>query len=172
MPGLLARQNYDSSKGTGPAHLGQAISAFDIGAELYARLGETLPAGGGIAAGARLKYDSAAIRNVFTQGGNAPYLVALRNESLAASLDQAIERREMSFLERFTPVVRLAQRLQNTYLAMLAGLESILSVGRRKRDAIDAVYDPEKKAQPPIPAVSRGTTPTFSRNMATVNSEF
>ena len=87
MPGIIEHQNFDHSSRNGPAFLGERVNQFDIRSEVYSKLHEVLS--GGTTEG-RPRYDSNEIRSVLLDNGNGPYLFSLRNESLAAQLDQII----------------------------------------------------------------------------------
>lgn len=96
MPGIIAAQNFDQSSRTGPACLGGRVTAFDLPGQIYAKLGD-------LASGdpARLRYNSREIKGLLAPTAAAPYLFMLRNESLGASLDQAIEQRAAAFLDKY-----------------------------------------------------------------------
>ncbi|RUU33679.1 HlyD family secretion protein [Mesorhizobium sp. M6A.T.Ce.TU.002.03.1.1] len=143
MAGVIAARNYDFTSGGGSAHLGKNVQHFDISGNLYSHLGETLPAGGGLEAGARLKFDGAAIVQLLSVPGAtapAPYLFALRNETLAAALNQAVAKRENAFLERYKHVAQTAARLRASYPEIVWHLKELLTKTRARFMALDAEY--------------------------------
>lgn len=143
MPGVISFQNYDFDTGIGTAHLGKSVKAFDIDNQLYQYLGETLPSDGDIEDGARLKYEAGQIRAILMTGQNgnpAPFLFALRNESLAASLDQIVDRRENAFLERYKHAAAISTRLQESYPEILARLNNLLTKSQQRFSLLDTEY--------------------------------
>ena len=95
MPGVIAFQNFDQVARTGPAFLGQRVTRFDIDNQIYGHLADPSldPA--------RMKFNSREIKSALSSGAGAPFLFSLRNEGLAASLDQAIEQRAAAFLDKY-----------------------------------------------------------------------
>lgn len=144
MSGVIAGRNYDFGTDQGTAHLGKSARRFDIRGQLYDHLGETLPAGGGVVAGARLKFGGLAIGQLLTSspgGGNpAPYLFSLRNETLAAALDQALSKREISFLERYKHVTQIAARLRASFPDITDHLKQLLTKAESRFRALDTEY--------------------------------
>ena len=66
MPGIVSSQNFDHTTRSGPAFLGQRVSAFNFEQKVYEKLGETK--GDKVPDAARLKYDSAAMRQLISGG--------------------------------------------------------------------------------------------------------
>lgn len=195
VPGVIAKQNYDHQNKTGPAYLGQTVQAYSIESQLYAHLSETITdvndprhPGHGLPVNspnrddnARLKYDSAEISRAMTSGGVAsPFLFALRNESIAAALDQAVSRREGTYFERFKHAAVIQQALTQGFQSILGLLPQLQSEATNRFTAIDGAH-----AASAAPAVItkletksgvdvnyKVTTTTKVRNTISVNGEF
>jgi biotin carboxyl carrier protein len=172
MSGIIDRQNYDPASGNGPAHLGQSVSAFDIARTLYDHLGKTLPAvtssgapGFPREAGARLKYDSATIASTLgadAAAGTGPYLFALRNQALAASLDQMVNQRENAFLEKYEHAAGIQQAMQKAIPPIITHLQNMETLAQNRFAALDKAYgDAETAGRAPI-VVKSDTTSTVS----------
>ena len=99
MPGIISHHNFDQNSRQGPAFLGERVKAFDFQRQVYDKLSENVH--DETTGAVRLKYDSAAIRGLMSKRTDLPFLYALRNEGLGASLDQMIARREAAVLDRF-----------------------------------------------------------------------
>lgn len=143
MSGVITRRNFDFATGNGPAFLGQSVSALDIEAQLYDKLGETVPQSGPIQADARLKYGQEEINKALS--GNAistpaPYIFAIRNEAVGAALNQAIEKRENTFLERYMHVAEIKVRLTYSYTEIVSHLTELTKLTKNKFDKLDAAY--------------------------------
>ena len=195
VPGVIAKQNYDHQIKTGPAYLGQSVQAYNLEAQLYARFSDTVTdvndprhPGHGLPAGspnrddsARLKYDSGEIAAAMTAGGAAsPFLYVLRNESIAAALDQAISRREGTYFERFKHALVIQQALMQGFQSILGLLPQLQSEATSRFTAIDSAH--AASGAPPVvtkvkteAGVDPGykvTTTTKLRNTISVSGEY
>ncbi len=143
MAGVIAGRNYDFTTDHGSAHLGKAVRQFDMRAQLYAHLGDTLPEGGSAVSGAQLRFGSSAISQLLTSeagGRPAPYLFSLRNETLAAALDQALLKRENAFLERYKYVIQIVDRLRASSPAITDHLRQLLAKSEERFRVLDTEY--------------------------------
>lgn len=144
MAGIISGQNEQFSQSA--ARIGSQVVAYDAAAKLYPKLGDTLPAdtATGRIAKARLQYDSQAIRDILTlntAGNPPPYLFSLRNEPLAASLDQAIVKRERAFLEKYLHANAVTNDLQIAIPQILDHLEKSMAAARERFTKIDQAYN-------------------------------
>ena len=113
VPGVIGKQNFCHDRREGLAFLGQRVTAFNM-AEVYAKLRSPAQP-----QQARLSFSSVEIEKIFENtkddDGVARYLFALRNESLAATLDQSVEQRTTAFHDKYRHAVELQENSQ-TYL--------------------------------------------------------
>ncbi|WP_428305434.1 hypothetical protein [Lacipirellula sp.] len=197
VPGVIAKQNYNHQNKTGPAYLGQTVQAYSIEEQLYAHLGETISdvndprhPGHGLPANspnrddnARLKYDSAEVAGAMTAGVASPYLFALRNESIAAALDQAIARREGTYFDRFKHAAAIQQALTQGFQSILGLLPQLQTEATNRFSAIDQAHQTSQQNGAPAVVTQvktessvsndyKVTTETSVRNTIGVNSEY
>jgi len=187
VPGVLAAQNYDHQAQTGPAFLGQPVPAFDPGDDLYGHFGDTLtdpnhPQFPGDP-DARLKYDSDEIRDALSDppsaGNPAPYLFALRNETLAAVLDQAVARREGMYFQRFKHGAEIEQAMTTALPTILGNLTQLQQEATDRFDQIDQAHATsnlgvvkEIETRNSVSGDYKVTSKTRHRNTISVNGEY
>lgn len=160
MPGVIAKQNYNHAAKTGPAYLGQSVAQYDPSQALYPNFNQTIsnpadPRWPG-EVNARLNYDSTEIDEALTTSGAgiAPFLFALRNDSIAAALDQAIIRREALYFQRFKHGAATQTAMTTGFGKILPLLAQLEIDAANRFTAVDAKY----AAQPPSKAVIESTT--------------
>lgn len=182
MPGILSRQNNSSSPTSGLTCLGQRIEAYKLEDVLYPKLRETLPAdpAKSIVDKARLKYDADEILQELTDGGQAPYLFALRNESVAAALSKLINQRENLFLQKFMHSDKLSKSMKETYDEIIPRLLKMLKDDKARYEALKAAYNatdsvrtgPITKTGPESNSHMNTTTAVRTPVVAMWNTEF
>jgi hypothetical protein len=151
MGGVIALVNR--ATGQGPVHLGEPIKAYDIKTALYSQLGQTIPGND-----SRLKYDSTEIHKVLTTGAPAPFLFVLRNESLAADLDEMIARRENAFLERFKFAAEIKAAMKKAIPNIINRLQKLQTLALSRFSQIDKAYEEKREDQPKWPVVTQSKT--------------
>jgi biotin carboxyl carrier protein len=168
MPGVISLQNFDPATRKGPAFLGSRVAAYDLENQLYGKLGDI-----GDAATGRLAYDSRKIRDSLSRGNQPPFLFSLRNESLAAALDQAIARREAGYMSRFKHAPAIAQLSQELAPKITKHLEELAKKSADRFSEVDAAYD--DAATPPdlkgvVKRLSSTTLTPAAQSVSTTSS--
>jgi hypothetical protein len=192
VPGVLSRQNFDFPARKGPAGIGQPVDSYDVNGDLYARLGQfvTDPADPRFPGEdkARFHFDAGEIEKVLTQpraaNKPAPFLFSLRNEGLAAALDQAIVRREGAYFQRFKHGADIENILTGTLGTNLTRLAELKKAAEDRHTAVEKVYTDRQQLPNPDPTVITETTTrmtvsdtykvkttTNQRNTISVNEE-
>ena len=143
MPGVISHHNFDQSRREGPAFLGNRVKRFDFQRQVYDKLGRTDR--DGETGAARLKYDSREIRKLISEGDSSPFLYALRNEGLGASLDQMIARREAAVLDRFMHGGDIQKLLSEIVPDTVASLDSLKEQIVQRSREIEQAYVQDNK---------------------------
>ena len=134
MPGIIQGQNYEYDTQTGPCHLGEWVSRFDIENNIYVRLGETEQN-----EPSKLKFNVGEIH----QALSAAYLFALRNAPLAAELEQMIIQRENSYLSRHKHAQNIQDHHKEAFVDgenVIKSLEQAIDKAKKRHDKLDGAY--------------------------------
>lgn len=169
VPGVIV--GHGGISPAGGTLLGRVIAPFDIQTRLYSHLDESLDQP------ARLAYDSNRIRHTMTtppdQASASTSLFTLRNEALAATLDQAIDRREAMYLERVDSAGIVQTEMVSDYNQIEASLRLLITTIKRRRDALEYLYAREASPDEPedwsLGVKKAATTHTQSPVIALVN---
>ena len=133
MPGVIAKQNFNHESRTGVAHLGEQVEAYDLQSKVYDKLDEISDANKG-----RLKFDSDEIRNLLL---SESYLFVLRNHALGATLDQAIDRRQVAFMSRFKHKSDIAAMMGDLTPKITKHLDELEEKNQARFEKVDEAYD-------------------------------
>lgn len=143
--------------------LGTRVSAFDPESVLD-HLGDTSPGDS-----ARLRFDARTLKAIM-KGGS---LYALRNDSIAASLDQAILQRRVSVLQRYSHADFISSE-QNRFYGAADGPESrVARLSRLKqaivdrRTSLDAAYAGEEKVLKETESITTPAGVTITESFST-----
>ncbi|MDE0101376.1 MAG: hypothetical protein OXN89_03270 [Bryobacterales bacterium] len=142
MPGIISHHNFDQNRRQGPAFLGERVKAFDF-QQVYGKLGDTVrdESTGAV----RLRFRSAEIRQLMSGGAHWPFLYALRNEGLGASLDQMIARREAAVLDRFMHHQGIKALMESVVPDTIESLDSMRSAIIQRSEEIQQAYEKDGK---------------------------
>jgi hypothetical protein len=155
MPGVIALQNFDQPTRKGPASIGTEVAKFDIENVVYARIADLE------ADGVRPKYNSSAIRGLLAPADKAPYLFALRNEGLAASLDQAIEQRAATFLDKYKYAQDLMEMLKSYLPDVVLQLDGLLVDLKARFEAVGTQLQKEPDLAGAVRTISETISPVI-----------
>ena len=102
---------------------------------------------------------------MLTTGAPAPFLFALRNECLAADLDEMIAHRETRLLERFKFTAEIKPAMKKAIPNIIGRLQRLQTLALRRFSQIDEKYkenetdtNKKRKDQPEWPVVTQSET--------------